>query len=55
MEPLLSCEVVSLRRIAVFLFVEFKLKIPREFAKATKAISPGHQKLIELYAARRKK
>jgi hypothetical protein len=52
---LLECELIPLRRIAVFVLVECKLKLGPEFTKYRKRISTAHQKLIELYIAKRRK
>jgi hypothetical protein len=52
--PLLSSEIVPLRRTAIFILVECKIKLPREFVKVAATISTTHQKLIDLYTSRRK-
>jgi hypothetical protein len=52
---LLEVEVIPLRRLAVFILVEFNIKIGHHFAKFLRKISMPHQKLIELYTAKRKK
>jgi hypothetical protein len=52
---LLEVEIIPLRRLAVFILVEFNVKIAQDFAKFLRKISTPHQKLIELYTAKRRK
>jgi hypothetical protein len=52
---LLESEIITLRRIALFILVECKMKLGQRFARFLRRISTPHQKLLELYIAKRKK
>jgi hypothetical protein len=52
---LLEVEVIPLRRLAIFILVEFNVKVAHDFGKFVRKISTPHQKLIELYTAKRRK
>jgi hypothetical protein len=52
---LLESDIIPLRRIAMLILVECKVKLGQEFAPYQRRISTPHQKLIEVYLAKRKK
>ena len=53
LSPLLESDSTVTRRIVVFIFVEFRFKIPKVFSKYFKKISTKHQKIIDLYLGKR--
>lgn len=53
LSPLLESDSTVTRRIIVLIFVEFKFKLPKVFARYFKKISTKHQKIIDLYLGKR--
>jgi hypothetical protein len=53
LQPAFSSDVVTVRRIVLTIFVEFRYKIPAEFEKFMEQLDPKHQSLIDVYSSRR--
>jgi hypothetical protein len=53
LQPAFSSDVVTVRRIVLTIFVEFRYKIPTEFEKYMEQLDPKHQSLIDVYSSRR--
>jgi hypothetical protein len=51
----MQCDIVPLRRLATLVLVECSLKLGEQFEPFRKRISTSHQRLIELYIAKRAK
>jgi hypothetical protein len=49
---LMGCEVITVRRLVLLIFVQFRMKAHQEFLVYSKTVSPAHQRLIEMYTAR---
>ena len=51
----LKAEVSTIRRIAVYIFVQYRQKLPQKVAPYLKKLSLAHQKLIDVYSKRSSK
>jgi hypothetical protein len=42
----------EVRKLAIFIFAEFKSKISREFTSQMKKLTPGQHKIVTMYASK---